>query len=938
MAVTIPTAVNDNTTNPNTRERQTVGTVTAGIKTNGNIPISLDAGSTQVGNGDTGGFTFNFDEADGASSSSLTYDVSSETKLLVCSWQYNAPNRLDIDTLANGGIELRLVTGTGDSNYRSFYICGNDTAAGKYQQGANAFVIDMNATADHPSDPSDTGTYDNTDVQCWGWIVKGANVYGSNYFGFHQKLHIFDTDLNGANIVKFTGTSDFDDIIEAVTGTSQATAIGNWVQKIGSTYNIPVAFQIGDASTATNFDDNGVTVITPTNATSDDPRYRYTAQGLRVYVRLRDNAADDCVLSGTYSWGVASPWDMDFDNAASVDITGAKFNGMGKFTVGGSVSGAATFTLNGTSVVEINGADLDGSTINGDCDLVSNAVTTLTGFTITGALDFDTAGTYTLDNCDVDEVTNSSGGAVTVILTNGSTTPTNTGPDITIQQIVTLTVSDAIDDTAIQVYNVTKDAQLDYEAAVSGGSGYSLELDIASAGVDVSDVIRVRGTYQEGTAAKLPVQVTATVTSSDLALTLDQEDWDVYNDYGADGSTMDSGSGGEFSWDGLNLEIDIDDPDNETVGQRVGAWYAYYITTEDGIENMYGMLDWESFNSIKIITAVGNLKLNNADGVNPLIISACRIYADDGSCVLATGTSIQLDYDPVYNISQDALETDVAAIKAKTDDLTFTGNDVHATLDGETVTASSVTDKTGYSISGTLQTLDALDTAIDGAFTEIKGATWSDTTDTLEDIRDAVDTKASQSSVDTVDGNVDSILEDTGITLPATLTTIEGKIDTVDTNVDSVLEDTGTTIPGTLTTIEGKVDTVDTNVDAVLVDTTRVDGLIEDSGGDRFTTKALEQAAAGSGLSAQEVRDAMKLAPTVGAPAAGSVDEALDDIYTDTQRVDGLIEDDSGDQFTEKALSQAPGGGGVTDANLVSVGGTAVTDPADLRAKITLGI
>jgi hypothetical protein len=45
---------------------------------------------------------------------------------------------------------------------------------------------------------------------------------------------------------------------------------------------------------------------------------------------------------------------------------------------------------------------------------------------------------------------------------------------------------------------------------------------------------------------------------------------------------------------------------------------------------------------------------------------------------------------------------------------------------------------------------------------------------------------ATQSSVDTVDSNVDAILIDTGTTLPATLTTIEGKVDTVDTVVDAV--------------------------------------------------------------------------------------------------------------------------------------------------------
>ena len=50
--------------------------------------------------------------------------------------------------------------------------------------------------------------------------------------------------------------------------------------------------------------------------------------------------------------------------------------------------------------------------------------------------------------------------------------------------------------------------------------------------------------------------------------------------------------------------------------------------------------------------------------------------------------------------------------------------------------------------------------------------------------------------LDTVDANVDSILVDTGTTIPGTITTI-------DTNVDSILVDTGTTLPARLTGIEG---------------------------------------------------------------------------------------------------------------------------------------
>lgn len=51
-------------------------------------------------------------------------------------------------------------------------------------------------------------------------------------------------------------------------------------------------------------------------------------------------------------------------------------------------------------------------------------------------------------------------------------------------------------------------------------------------------------------------------------------------------------------------------------------------------------------------------------------------------------------------------------------------------------------------------------TEMDSAFTEIKGSTWSSSTDTLEDIRDKQ--TDIESKIDTVDSNVDAVLLDTG--------------------------------------------------------------------------------------------------------------------------------------------------------------------------------
>jgi len=107
-----------------------------------------------------------------------------------------------------------------------------------------------------------------------------------------------------------------------------------------------------------------------------------------------------------------------------------------------------------------------------------------------------------------------------------------------------------------------------------------------------------------------------------------------------------------------------------------------------------------------------------------------------------------------------------------------------------------------------------------------------------------VDTTSIESKLDTVDGIVDSILVDTGTTLPATLSTIDGIVDTIliDTNELQTNQGQWATATGFSThdaaavvtalgtgssltslfsaangaTLDGKVDTVDTVVDSIL--------------------------------------------------------------------------------------------------------------------------
>ena len=80
------------------------------------------------------------------------------------------------------------------------------------------------------------------------------------------------------------------------------------------------------------------------------------------------------------------------------------------------------------------------------------------------------------------------------------------------------------------------------------------------------------------------------------------------------------------------------------------------------------------------------------------------------------------------------------------------------------------------------------------------------------------DVQTNETKIDTIDTNVDSILVDTGTTIPGTLTTIDNEIAVIDGNVDSILTDTGTTLDTAITTIDTIVDAIKAKTDNLPAD------------------------------------------------------------------------------------------------------------------------
>ncbi|RLD00698.1 MAG: hypothetical protein DRI46_06810 [Chloroflexi bacterium] len=441
---------------PNATTRAAVGLPTLpGTKLLGSLPMSA-AAATDWGAAHTSEIGYIFELGTG------NLDVSTDTKLIIGAFQFNAANRIQMGFVADGGICVRLVSGSGTTDYKDFYVCGQDTQSGNSMRGPVSFVVDLN----HTDTDATGGTFDNTDVDAYGWISNTAKMAGSNsaQWVFIQPHWILDTHKNAANIVKFTGTAGFEELINEILGVSIDTKTGTWVAKLSNSYFIPVAFQIGDTSTATHFDCSGKTVISPEDNTPADPRFRLGLQACRVYIVLRDSAVDYADLSkSAWTWGTAAAFDLNVSNDSTITIAGATFSGMGDFTIGTSVSGAANFALADGYDVISNGADIDGSTLLGTGDLVINSATNgdLSNVTVAGDLRVNIAADTTLDFTNVvvtgDVFNDATGYTLTINSLSGSsltTTEPGTGDgQVNIVSVYTLTLTGIVTGSEVRIYD-----------------------------------------------------------------------------------------------------------------------------------------------------------------------------------------------------------------------------------------------------------------------------------------------------------------------------------------------------------------------------------------------------------------------------------------------------------------------------------------------------
>jgi len=443
----------------------------SGVKANGSLPLADSATEfDNNANGSTKGYAKEFENGQ-----SPVYDVSSDTKVMLWHNQCNAPNRIQTDTVANGGLILRLYSGTGapPTVYRDFYVGGNDTPYAASISGQYPLVLDLNdATHDASS-----GSFDNTSVTSIAILTTRANLAGtSTNWNYQGKMYVIDTTKASSSTPTFSGSGATAlDAVTAIQGTDYTDKYGNWVRKIGAVIFMDMPFRIGNNSSITTFDDEGNTIISPKANDSADPRVRVTTQAFRTYLNLRNNIADTADFSGTWIWQVRSPFDWDQDDSAVVTFDSPTFKGMGEFTLGSSITGPAIFDDVDAVVFADTGVDIDGSTFrnqNGShaLELTAGAMDIadmrFESYAGAHAILIDTLGTYNFDNVYFDQSgtndieTTHGSGTVTINISNGGTVPTVTktgagsyvvNNNVTLQIKVTDTSGTAIDGARVRI-------------------------------------------------------------------------------------------------------------------------------------------------------------------------------------------------------------------------------------------------------------------------------------------------------------------------------------------------------------------------------------------------------------------------------------------------------------------------------------------------------
>jgi hypothetical protein len=234
-----------------------------------------------------------------------------------------------------------------------------------------------------------------------------------------------------------------------------------------------------------------------------------------------------------------------------------------------------------------------------------------------------TAGTVYIKSNNIAQA----GGINTLVTTGNVTLQNGATSGLTIRDAsgfsLSVDVSNIVEHSWIQLYNVTQDAELANEAVVGTSYAYSYQAGVSNAVINTGDVIRLRLTNQPtGTTTACDWYENTTVaTDFGVVFQANQVELLPFPSLGVIGSSVT-----EFTLDANNIEVDLNDPDGLTQKRRFVAWF-YYITANsaDGIRSYFKGLDLLDSGNCVINQDIVDLKMDNI-GTQQVIFNDYGFY------------------------------------------------------------------------------------------------------------------------------------------------------------------------------------------------------------------------------------------------------------------------------------------------------------------------
>jgi hypothetical protein len=291
-------------------------------------------------------------------------------------------------------------------------------------------------------------------------------------------------------------------------------------------------------------------------------------------------------------------------------------------------------------------------------------------------------------------------------------------------------ISSIVSGSRLRIYNETTATETyndvpgtSYSASYTEGTTYT-----------AGDVISVYITQTSGTTAQLPFSTTAIASSTGWTVLAAQVSDDVYDQYGLNGSTIT-----KFTADYVNDEVDLTVASN-FAGDELYAWWAYNLTTSQGISDFFGGITAQDAANILINNSIVSIFLDNTTSTNVYQTDNIRVYRADGAYPVKNPTTGGGGIDVVWRDRVYIAETGVSGLTPTESSQLGEISSVNTKIGTPAVTVSadiatvgtnvdSILTDTGTTIPASISALNDFDPATDAVANVTLVATTTTNTD-----------------------------------------------------------------------------------------------------------------------------------------------------------------------------------------------------------------